>query len=524
MMAQLVQIGSIAAWCFCLAGCTVCELAKRTMIYEPAAFSWEDDRPRSLEVYGQLADTVWAEESGNCPEMATERDYYLGFRDGFVDYVWAGGNAEPPPVPPRHFWNVMLRSPEGKRRADLWSNGYRHGARVARFGGFREMGRINSTLAGIPRDADSKGINGDYHLDPTGPSMPEPAGPAPVLETLPEPYAIQPPATTITPTSVPPRHVKVAHESTSIKVPSSSVPAERPIGKQPAALEALGLALLPTDPASARTPRSRPVPSGAQPSTPSAKSNSDNRAQFQTPSDQLVVPAGQPVLAKPAPVEPRRPLKPSAGSQSRAPAAALPPGRQPVGEIALMRPLRSQRIAPASHTKVVTDTPKSSTQVAYSAPMPEPIGVTQSAKDQRPEKAQKTRLQSTVIAAVHEEPVATLKEEPVRSPKIVDVTPTQPDTTLVIIEETKADGSIRGEIQESRTLGESSLRVRLSEDEDQSVDRIVIAPSPQATHASPMAAQSNPARSVVKIRTSVSETERIPLAAPTRTISNSNIR
>ena len=30
------------------------------------------------------------------PNWPAERDYYLGFRDGFVDYIWAGGNGEPP--------------------------------------------------------------------------------------------------------------------------------------------------------------------------------------------------------------------------------------------------------------------------------------------------------------------------------------------------------------------------------------------------------------------------------------------
>ena len=108
MNRKLVQFGAIV-WCMVVSGCTVCENAMRTMKHEPAAFSWKHDRPRSTEVYEQWAERVWGEESANCPELAAERDYYLGFRDGFVDYIWAGGNGEPPPVPPRYLWNVMLR-------------------------------------------------------------------------------------------------------------------------------------------------------------------------------------------------------------------------------------------------------------------------------------------------------------------------------------------------------------------------------------------------------------------------------
>ena len=76
----------------------------------------------------------------------------LGFRDGFVDYVYAGGNGEPPPVPPRQYWNVMLRSPEGKQLADQWFAGYRHGAQIARDGGYRDLGTIRTSFvsAGEP--------------------------------------------------------------------------------------------------------------------------------------------------------------------------------------------------------------------------------------------------------------------------------------------------------------------------------------------------------------------------------------
>jgi hypothetical protein len=139
-------------WCILIAcsianpGCTVCQNFKRTIWHEPAAYSWKHDRRLSVEIYREWAQGAWLEAARECPDMLGDNDYALGFRDGFVDYVYAGGNGEPPPVPPRHYWNVMLRSQEGKQQANQWFAGYRHGAQYARNGGYRELGVIRTSL------------------------------------------------------------------------------------------------------------------------------------------------------------------------------------------------------------------------------------------------------------------------------------------------------------------------------------------------------------------------------------------
>jgi hypothetical protein len=130
-----------------LPGCTVYQQARRTMIHEPTEFSWKHDRQRSLKIYRQWADQAWIAENGPCPEEGLYNDYALGFRDGFVDFVYAGGDGEPPPVPPRKFWNVAWRTPEGNEASHQWFNGYRHGAHVARTGGYRERGIVATTGA-----------------------------------------------------------------------------------------------------------------------------------------------------------------------------------------------------------------------------------------------------------------------------------------------------------------------------------------------------------------------------------------
>jgi hypothetical protein len=162
----------------------------RTVWHEPAAYSWMHDRRDSVESYRQWADRALAEERGHCPDLFGEPDYVMGFRDGFVDFVYLGGTGEPPPVPPRQFWNVMLRSPDGKQRANLWFDGYRHGASVARDGGYRELGRVHSSLIGFasgpqysayPAPIDGSEASGAYEPVQGREILPEPPSAAPSL-------------------------------------------------------------------------------------------------------------------------------------------------------------------------------------------------------------------------------------------------------------------------------------------------------------------------------------------------------
>lgn len=145
---NLLRVALVAVGLLQLAptiGCSVYQQYRRTMLLEPSEYSWRNDRHRSLKVYRQWADQAWAEAGGASPQDGMVDDYALGFRDGFVDYVYAGGEGEPPPVPPRKFWNVAWRTPEGDDAARQWFSGYRHGAQVARNGGYRDGGIVPSS-------------------------------------------------------------------------------------------------------------------------------------------------------------------------------------------------------------------------------------------------------------------------------------------------------------------------------------------------------------------------------------------
>jgi hypothetical protein len=126
-------------------GCSTCEQARRTLLEEPAEYSWRKDRNRSLKTYRQWANEVWRTESAACGQRVIAEEYILGFRDGFVDYVYAGGEGNPPPVPPRRFWNVAWRTPEGQAAAGDWFAGYRHGSAAARDGGYRQRALVQSS-------------------------------------------------------------------------------------------------------------------------------------------------------------------------------------------------------------------------------------------------------------------------------------------------------------------------------------------------------------------------------------------
>jgi hypothetical protein len=199
MIRRLLQC-AFWAWFILLSGCTVYQNARRTLVYEPAEFSWKHDRRRSVNAYRELAERLWQQEALHCPELSVLPDYAIGFRDGFVDYVYAGGTGEPPPIPPRHFWNVALRAPDGKQRTDQWFAGYRHGAQVARDGGYRELGTIDSSVLGIAADS----LAGYVHdVGAPAHSSPEESWPdaefEPHMEVLPEPAD----APTVSPPHVP---------------------------------------------------------------------------------------------------------------------------------------------------------------------------------------------------------------------------------------------------------------------------------------------------------------------------------
>ena len=313
MIRRLVQY-AFWAWCILLSGCTVWQNARRTLIHEPAAYSWKHDRRRSVDAYRQLADQVWQQEAIHCPDLLTQPDYVMGFRDGFVDYVYAGGTGEPPPVPPRHFWNVVLRGPDGKQRVEQWFAGYRHGARVARDGGYRELGRLNSSLFGIGGPP-----NAGYMPDAMGPLHLEPDAFWPQedfdarMEMLPEPGD----APTLSPPKQPPAVPSDHGEQSSTSIGETAL-------ELPNEIEAKSANQ--ADPMGDDSQQDRPAPAEPPNVDMPATDPEDNNRSSAAPK--RAAPTGPPTVA----TEPAELPVIQAVKISPAPAAAPSPARRPSAE------------------------------------------------------------------------------------------------------------------------------------------------------------------------------------------------
>lgn len=137
------------AWCvgaialFALPGCTPIQSAHRILYNDFREFPPVTDARQSCRIYRHWAQHEWQQlesESGESPSGA----YKSGFLDGFVDAVYAGGNGEPPVVPPRRFWRVIFRNSAGDNYLADWTRGFRHGARIALDGGYRQRALVPS--------------------------------------------------------------------------------------------------------------------------------------------------------------------------------------------------------------------------------------------------------------------------------------------------------------------------------------------------------------------------------------------
>lgn len=151
---------------------------------EPYQYCFKIDKIRSLALYREWAELEWQQTLLACGDAAATPSYAAGFQDGFVDYVYAGGTGEPPPVPPREFWNVALRSLDGKAMVNEWFEGYRHGAQVAMEGGYRTLATIHTSFTLPP---------GSNSSDTKPPAGTNPPPQQPDVETLPAPPVPVPP-------------------------------------------------------------------------------------------------------------------------------------------------------------------------------------------------------------------------------------------------------------------------------------------------------------------------------------------
>jgi hypothetical protein len=100
----------------------------------------------------RLAAAAWEEVLRTDPGLKYSPDYVRGFREGYAEYLYAGGSGEPPLVPPRRYQGPRYQNVEGYQAAQDWFAGYRHGAAAARQSGLRQWMTVSVSLpsAGAP--------------------------------------------------------------------------------------------------------------------------------------------------------------------------------------------------------------------------------------------------------------------------------------------------------------------------------------------------------------------------------------
>jgi hypothetical protein len=103
----------------------------------------------------RLAKEAWEAVRGADPGHEYSEDYACGFKEGFADYIYAGGHGLPPEAPPYCYRKSNHQTPAGVQAAEDWFAGFRHGARVAKESGLRQYMLVPTATPGPFPEFDS---------------------------------------------------------------------------------------------------------------------------------------------------------------------------------------------------------------------------------------------------------------------------------------------------------------------------------------------------------------------------------
>lgn len=227
---------SMIGLCLTLSGCTISDNFTKTLFVEPWQYCDYFDAQRAHSRHCRLAKDAWSNVRQKKSMRRVSHDYARGFREGFTDFLDAGGTGQPPPLPPRRYWNDRYASPQGRKAVQDWFAGFRHGAAMARASGAREF-------AMVPLSTPVASVNGMYVNRQTGPT----------------------PVTILTPPIPDPALVPPGSRPGAMLVDPSQLPdATRPFGLLPGALPTHNLPPS-TLPPGTSPPGVEPVEPGAMP-------------------------------------------------------------------------------------------------------------------------------------------------------------------------------------------------------------------------------------------------------------------
>ncbi len=145
-MMNVKQMLSISLLCLVGSGCRLFDNFMRTTVVEPLHYASHLSDITSKARFRGLAQSAFASVRAHaCADLDDyecepfSADYQLGFEDGFVDFLDAGGTGSPPPLPPRRYWKAKYQTPPGQCAVADWFRGYEHGTVSARESGWRHL-------------------------------------------------------------------------------------------------------------------------------------------------------------------------------------------------------------------------------------------------------------------------------------------------------------------------------------------------------------------------------------------------
>ena len=115
-------------------GCALIEDSNRNLF---VALSTPIETHREMARNRSWAEAAWQKE--RCTQGFAERteDYAQGFKEGYAEFLFRGGDGEPPLVAPLRYRHIRYQNANGYLAIENWFAGYRHGAAIARDTGAR---------------------------------------------------------------------------------------------------------------------------------------------------------------------------------------------------------------------------------------------------------------------------------------------------------------------------------------------------------------------------------------------------
>lgn len=232
MMRQRL-VTMVFASCLCTSGCTLVSDVTHLVGYKAAETMRDCAEQRRNR---RWAEGAWEMAQADARTRCTSADYADGFKCGFADFLYRGGNGEPPFVAPKRYRALRYQTEGGYQAVLEWFAGYRHGASVADSSGYRRLVIGPTALQEMPAAPDM----------PAPPPGEQGQEPVPGIESLPTPRPLFLGAAQVT-TEVPapatqaPQPAQERHEPTPETEP---LPIPRLLSLRPAPLTT-GMSLAP---------------------------------------------------------------------------------------------------------------------------------------------------------------------------------------------------------------------------------------------------------------------------------------